>query len=229
MSSKKLREALLSAVIVSSLGLATTTSALAVDSTKIVSASEEQDVKGLNYFDIIKIADPYIEKVGLYYSITDPGKLKSLLGQEAFLAVEQRIEKANLEIFEASHKDAVTFTHMDILRANGNRVDAEWWGKRIWTYGRENTIKTRKIATTFSQNSDKKAITARLLSIGIRFIPGYGSVGSVALSIVGIWNTADAITWNKVATGIMNKLDASKYYLKIDVNAWDMEVKVYEQ
>ncbi|MEF9962035.1 MAG: hypothetical protein RR945_03290 [Erysipelotrichaceae bacterium] len=184
--------------------------------------------KELSYSDVIKIADPYIEMNGMFYQINNKEELENILGNFYFQQVQERIVDANKEISESSKtREAVKDVHIAILRANGNTVTAHWWGKKIKTYGRTNAINTRKLTNSFSGAAGDAGIAAALAAAGISFIPGFGAAGTVAGVVVGLISWADATTWNKASTGIANKIDAGRYYLTIDINAWNMDVQVY--
>lgn len=184
--------------------------------------------KELSYSDVIKIADPYIGMDGIFYQMNNEEELKNVLGSFYFQQVQERIIDANKEIAESSKtREAVHDVHIAILRANGNTVTAHWWGKKIKTYGRTNAINTRKLTNSFSGAAGDAGIAAALAAAGISFIPGFGAAGTVAGVVVGLISWADSTTWNKASTGIANKIDAGKYNLTVDINAWNMDVQVY--
>lgn len=70
-------------------------------------------------------------------------------------------------------------------------------------------------------------MAAALAAVGIGFIPGVGGVTSIAGFLVSGIAWADARTWSAVSSGVTKKIDVGKYFMTIDINKWDMEVKVY--
>lgn len=184
--------------------------------------------KELSYFELVEIADPYVETDGLFYRISDEDELRAVLGDEYFGLVEERIVEANKEIEKTCiDREAVQDVHIAVLRANGNTVEAFWWGKKIKTYGRTNAINTRDIMSGFSQTASDAGLAAALAAAGIGFIPGYGTAATVAGIAVGVISWADATTWSKASTGVAKQIDVGKYYITVDINAWNMDVQVY--
>ena len=184
--------------------------------------------KEMSYFELIEIADPYIEKDGLFYKISNEDELRIVLGDKYFGLVEDRIVAANEEIEKTSiNREAVYDVHIAILEANGNTVEAFWWGKKVKTYGRTNAINTRDIMSGFSQTASDAGLLAALTAAGISFVPGYGTVATVAGIAIGVVSWADATTWSKASGGIATQIDNGVYYITIDINAWNMDVQVY--
>lgn len=184
--------------------------------------------KEISYFELIEIADPYIEKDGLFYKISNEDELHNILGDKYFGLVEERIVEANEEIEKTNiNREAVHDVHIAILEANGNTVEAFWWGKKVKTYGKTNAINTRDIMSGFSQTASDAGLVAALTAAGISFIPGYGTAATVAGIAVGLTSWADATTWSKASGGIAKQIDAGEYYITIDINAWNMDVQVY--
>ncbi|MGB4985749.1 MAG: hypothetical protein WBO70_08255, partial [Erysipelotrichaceae bacterium] len=171
---------------------------------------------------------PYIEKDGLFYKISNEDELRNILGDKYFGLVEDRIVVANEEIEKTNiDRDAVHDIHIAIMEANGNTVEALWWGKKIKTYGRTNAINTRDIMSGFSQTASDAGLLAALTVARIGFIPGYGTAATVARIAVGLISWADEATWSKASGAIAKQIDIREYYITIDINAWNMDVQVY--
>ena len=189
-----------------------------------ISAQEKE----MSYFELIEIADPYIKTDEMFYKISNECELRNILGKEYFSLVEERIAEANKEIEKTSvDREAVHDVHIAILQANGNTVEAFWWGKKVKTYGRRNAINTRDIMSGLSQTASDAGLVAALTAAGISFIPGYGTAATVAGIAIGLISWADATTWSKASSGVAQQIDVGEYYITIDINAWNMDVQVY--
>lgn len=181
----------------------------------------------LSYFEVIEIADPYIIKEGMYYEISNKDKLNNLLGDLYFEKVVVQVDNANKEISKSMTREAVHDVHIAILEENGNTVTSHWWGKKVKTYGRINTINTRNLMNAFGTAASDAGILTALTAAGISFIPGFGTAATVAGAVVGLISWADARTWSTASSLITSKIESQKYYLTIDINAWNMDVQVY--
>lgn len=66
-----------------------------------------------------------------------------------------------------------------------------------------------------------------LISANLAFVPGLGEAATVAGTLVSIVTWADSTTWSKVFDLVASKIDDGEYNLTIDINAWNMDVRVY--
>ena len=189
--------------------------------------ASEVENKKFTYNELITIADPYIEESGIAFRITNSDELRDILGNEYYTLVENRVKAANAELGETLDRDAVTDTHVAILREAGATVEYHWWGKRVLTNSRSVAINVRNLANAFSGAAGTAGMETALLAAGISFIPGLGTAATIAGVVVGIVAWADSTTWSTVNQKVAEKIDVGKYKLTIDINGWDMDVQVY--
>lgn len=95
-------------------------------------------------------------------------------------------------------------------------------------YNRKMAIDVRNLASAFSGSAGIEGMASAFGAAGISFIPGFGSAGTVIGVILGAISWADSTTWSTVSSKMANKIDEGKYNLTIDINAWNMDVQVYE-
>lgn len=177
--------------------------------------------------ELIEIVDPYIKETFNSYSIQNKEELISKIGLDNYKTLEQRLEIATKEKQASLSREAVRDAHIQILRRAGATVEAHWWGKRIKTHNRTTAINVRKLANAFSGAAGTAGMETALLAAGISFIPGLGTVGTIAGAVVGVISWADSSTWSSVSSKVADKIDEGKYNLTIDINAWIMDVQVY--
>lgn len=177
--------------------------------------------------NIISVVDPYIEETTFEYKIKNEAELIQKIGQDKVNSLKNYLVEASKEKQKALRREAVKDVHVSILKKAGASVSSHWWGKRIKTPNKTVAVKVRKLASDFSGASGDAALVATLTAFGIGFIPGFGTASSVASAVVGVVSWADARTWSKVSEKMLSKIAAKKYKLTIDVNKWNMEVKVY--
>lgn len=223
-----MRKSILKLVVISSIGLC---SVRLIMSPCVVSAKECESVqtpigKQLDT-ELIKVIDPYIVENVYSYSIVNKNELIKKIGLENVKKLEKRLELANLDKAESLNRDAVHEVHIEILRRAGASVESLWWGKRIKTHNRTTAINVRRLANAFTGDAGDAGVVSALAATGISFIPGLGTPAAIAGAVVSVVSWADSTTWNKVATQVSDKIDEGEYNLTIDINAWDMEVKVY--
>lgn len=181
----------------------------------------------LSYFELIEIADPYVDKNDIFYKIKCKNELRNILGDYYYSLIEERVNDANAEIRKSMNRDAFNAEIIAIFKANGNTVEEFWWGKKIKTYGYTNSKNTRNIMYAFATAENDKTIQAALVAAGISFIPGYGAVGTIFGLATGAILWANAKTWTKAYEGIEKKMQSGVYYITIDINSWNMDVRVY--
>ena len=183
--------------------------------------------KQFSFQELIEIANPYIVENFYSYSIVREDELKGKIGEINFKTIQLCLEIANKEKLEKLNRDAVSDEHISILRAAGAEVSSEWSGKRIRTYDRETAIKVRKLASGFSGDAGAEGLKYALISANLAFVPGLGEAATVAGTLVSIVTWADSTTWSKVFDLVASKIDDGEYNLTIDINGWNMDVRVY--
>lgn len=190
-----------------------------------VAAQEVSDKVNSN--ELINIVDPYIKETRLAYKVKNEKELIQKIGYERVKSLKAYLIEASKDKERSLGRDAVHFIHMHILRYVGASVTSHWWGKRIITRGKAVTEKVRELASLFSTYASTAGLAAGLISIGLAFVPGAGTAAAIAGAVTGIISWADSLTWSKVSEGMLRRMNRNDYYLTIDINAWNMEVKVY--
>lgn len=190
---------------------------LAFSNVRVLKANNNQ----IRHFEIIEITEPYIIKLNKKFYISDESLLSKKIGYETLETLKQFLKQQNSEISAENSRDAVGNVHIEAYRKIGATVERHFWGTRIKTHNRKQTLAARELADVFAGRSTIESMATALASIGVP-----------PLSVVlGAWSFVaglDATTWGKVVKGIGDRmLYDGKDTVTIDINGWVLNVVVY--
>lgn len=106
-------------------------------------------------------------------------------------------------------------------------MSSEWWGKRLKTHGKTTATRLVHLSKAFSQKAGRAVSVSSLVLGGASFVPGLGTAAGIAASLVGLIGWLNSETWSNVENQVQQKLNRGQYHFTVDINAWNMEVKVY--
>lgn len=171
--------------------------------------------------EIIKLTEPHIVTSWRFFSIYDELSLIQKIGFQNVESLKVFLKQQNNEIAIENSRDAVGDTQIRAFRSIGATVERPFWGTRIKTHNRRQSLAARELADYFSGNANKESIISALISIG------FPTVGP----FLGAWSIVtafDGATWGMVVKGIGDRM---LYYnqdtVTIDINGWYINVVVY--
>lgn len=177
--------------------------------------------------DIIFIVDLYIKEITFEYKIENVAELAQKIGQKELNSLKTYLIGASKEKSYSLQRAAVSLLQVATIKAVSAIITSHWWSKKIKILNKIVFTKLQKLVYAFSSAEGDKGLFCGILTERLSFAPEYGQVATLAGLGISIKSWADSKTWSTVTSKMDAIIKMKKYKLTVNVNSWNMEVRVY--